>query len=96
MFQIFVISLCKKNIEMAQTAPNDKNLNKLQLEFLRSLKYMATEEQLADIKSLLRHYFARQLDDAIEKAENVKNYTAAVYDSWLKTNPGITKPQSGK
>ena len=75
---------------MAQTVPNDKNLNNLQLEFLKSLKYMATEEQL------LRHYFARQLDDAIDKAENEKSYTATIYDSWLKTDTSIIKSQSGK
>ena len=47
---------------------------------------MATEKQLKEIKSLLRFYFASQLDASIEKAESEKNYTAAVYESWLKTN----------
>ena len=72
---------------MAQTVPNDKNLNNLQLEFLKSLKYMAT---------LLRYYFDRQLDEAVDKAENEKSYTAAIYDSWLKTDTSIIKSQSGK
>jgi hypothetical protein len=71
---------------MAQPIANDKNtLSSLQLEFLKSLKYMATEEQLSDIRSLLRHYFANQLDNAIQKAEDEKKYSSAVYESWLKS-----------
>lgn len=76
---------------MAHSISNDKSLTNLQLEFLKSLKYMATEKQLTDIKSLLRHYFARQLDNAIEKAENENNYTAAIYESWLKNSPADSK-----
>lgn len=45
---------------------------------------MVTEKKLADIKSLLRHYFARQLDTAIEKAETENEYAATIYESWLK------------
>ena len=71
---------------MSQSVSGDNKLTNLQLEFLKSLKYMATEKQLDDIKSLLRHYFARQLDTAIEKTEKEKNYTAAIYESWLKSN----------
>jgi hypothetical protein len=48
---------------------------------------MPTEKQLMDVKSLLRHYFARQLDNAIDKTENENNYTAAIYESWLKDDP---------
>jgi hypothetical protein len=76
---------------MAQPVSNDNKLSALQLEFLKSLKYMATEEQLADIKSLLRYYFARQLDNAIERAETGKGYSAAIYESWLKNNPADAK-----
>jgi hypothetical protein len=76
---------------MAHSIPNDNKLSALQVEFLKSLKYMATEKQLADVKSLLRHYFARQLDNAIEKAETEKDYTAYIYESWLKNNPADTK-----
>ncbi len=65
-------------------APDQNKLTSLQLEFLKSLKYMATEKQLADIKSLIRYYFARQLDAAIEKQENERAYTPAIYESWLK------------
>jgi hypothetical protein len=70
---------------MPQPTVDDKNkLSNLQLEFLKSLKYMATEEQLSDIRSLLRYYFANQLDASIEKAEKERGYSAAVYESWLK------------
>jgi len=71
---------------MAHSLSNDNKLSALQLEFLKSLKYMATEKQLADVKSLLRHYFAHQLDTAIEKTETEKGYTAEIYESWLKNN----------
>lgn len=74
---------------MAQPIIDDKNkLSNLQLEFLKSLKYMATEEQLSDIRSLLRLYFSNQLDTAIQKAEDERGYSAAVYESWLQNkNP---------
>ena len=71
---------------MTEPIINDKNkLSNLQLEFLKSLKYMATEEQLSDIRSLLRHYFANRLDIAIQNTEAEKGYSAAVYESWLKS-----------
>lgn len=74
---------------MAQPIIDDKNkLSNLQLEFLKSLKYMATEEQLSDIRSLLRLYFSNQLDTAIQQAEDEIGYTATVYESWLQSkNP---------
>ena len=71
--------------------PNDNKLSALQLEFLKSLKYMANEKQWSDIKSLLRHYFSRQLDEAIQNAETEKDYTASIYESWLKINPADAK-----
>ncbi len=72
---------------MSHFIASDQNkLTNLQLEFLKSLKYMATEKQLSDIKSLIRYYFAQQLDTAIEKEENERIYTAAIYESWLKNN----------
>ena len=71
---------------MSQPFVVDNNkLSNLQLELLKSLKYMATEEQLADIKSMLRFYFANQLDAAIDKAEKEKGYSANIYQSWLKS-----------
>ena len=72
---------------MSNSFASDQNkLTNLQLEFLKSLKYMATEKQLADIKSLIRYYFAQQLDAAIEKVEDEKNYTSDIYEKWLKNS----------
>jgi len=68
---------------------NDKSkLTNLQLEFLKSLKYMVNEKQLTEIKSLLRFYFSQQLDIAIEDAENKRDYTEQIYIAWLKNNKG--------
>ncbi len=67
---------------------NDKayKLSSLQLELLKSLQFMATEKQLLEIRSLLRFYFAQQLDAAIEKFETERGYSATIYEGWLKTN----------
>jgi hypothetical protein len=90
---IFVISI-STNYIMYNYLTNDKNkLTNLQLEFLKSLKYMATEKQLTEIKSLLRFYFSQQLDVAIEDAENKRGYTEQIYMEWLKNNADSdTKP----
>ena len=50
----------------------NKKLSNLQLEFLKSLKFIASEKQIKDIRSLLHFYFAQQLDAAIEKKESEK------------------------
>ena len=73
---------------MSALVENKTALTNLQLELLKSLKYMASEEQVAEVKSLLRYYFAQKLDAAIDKAEKEKNYSAAVYESWLKSTAG--------
>ena len=74
-------------------ADDKSKLTNLQLEFLKSLKYMVTEKQLAEIKALLRFYFSQQLDAAIEDAENKRGYTKQIYMEWLKNNADSdTKP----
>ncbi len=71
---------------MENLTENKKPLSSLQLELLKSLNYMATEKQLKEIRSLLRFYFAGQLDASIEKAESDNYYTAAIYENWLTSN----------
>lgn len=71
---------------MSAVIENNPKLSNLQLELLKSLKYMASAKQIKEIKSLLRFYFAQQLDAASEIAENEKGYTAEIYENWLKDN----------
>jgi hypothetical protein len=80
---------------MSYPIADDRNkLNNLQIELLKSLKYMATEKQLAEIRSLLRYYFSQQLDIAVEKAEKERNYTAEIYEGWL--NDKALQPKTKK
>ena len=65
---------------------NKNKLSNLQLELLKSLKYMASEKQIKEVKSLLRFYFAQQLDSSIEQVESEKGYTAKIYENWLKNS----------
>ncbi|HEY5393533.1 MAG TPA: hypothetical protein VIJ57_15525 [Hanamia sp.] len=71
---------------MSTIKENNNRLSSLQLELLKSLKYMASEKQIKEVKSLLRFYFARQLDENIEKIENKKEYSAEVYEKWLENS----------
>jgi hypothetical protein len=76
---------------MSAVAENKIPLTSLQLELLKSLKYMASEEQVAEIKSLLRYYFTQQLDAAINKAESINNFTAEIYENWLNSKAAGSK-----
>ena len=69
---------------MENFVESKETLTGLQLELLKSLNYMATEKQLKEIRSLLRFYFASQLDASIEKVESEKSYTIAIYEKWLE------------
>ena len=86
------LSLFGKQQTMNQMYAGDKKkLTNLQLELLKGLRHIATEKQLKEIRSLLRFYFAQQLDEAIEKEEAKRNYSADVYKSWLKQNVRVRK-----
>ena len=65
---------------------NKNKLSNLQLELLKSLKYMASEKQIREVKSLLHFYFARQLDLSIDKVETEEGFTAETYESWIKNS----------
>ncbi|MBX2966301.1 MAG: hypothetical protein KF845_09165 [Cyclobacteriaceae bacterium] len=60
-------------------------LTELQLELLKSFRFITDEKQLKEVKSLLNFYFREKLDTAILKEENSRNYTASVYQKWLDT-----------
>ena len=67
---------------MESSAPN--NLNTVQLKLIRTFEFLHNEKQLNEIDSLINFYFEKNLDEAITKAEKENNYTAAIYEEWLK------------
>ena len=60
-------------------------MSNLQLELLKSFRFIADEEQVKEVKSLLNFYFQQKLDDAINEEENKRNYSSSVYQKWLET-----------
>ena len=64
----------------------ENKLTEYQIEFLKTLKYIRTEEQFRDLKKLLNLYFRKQLDIAIEEAKTSRDLTDEVYEEWLKNN----------
>ena len=60
-------------------------ITQLQLELLKSFRYVTDEKQLNEVKSLLNFYFRQKLDKAIEQAETNHNYTADIYGQWLNS-----------
>lgn len=69
---------------MSVLSENNAPLNNLQLELLKCLKHLASEEQIKEVKSLLRNYFAEKLDLSFDKLETENKYSEAIYESWLK------------
>lgn len=63
-----------------------QKLTQMQLELLKSFRFVTDEEQLKEVKSLLNFYFRQKLDEAINQAESDKNYNASIYQKWLETN----------
>lgn len=55
----------------------------LQLELLKSFRFITDEKQLSEVKSLLNFYFRNKLDESITREENSRDYTASVYKQWL-------------
>jgi len=83
---IKIVTLGKENIIMDAVIENKNKLSNLQLELLKSLKYMASEKQVKEVKSLLHFYFAHQLDLSIDKVETEEGFTAETYENWLKNS----------
>lgn len=61
-------------------------LTEIQLELLKSFRFITDEKQLKEVKSLLNFYFREKLDQAISETETDKNYTASVYQKWLEVS----------
>ncbi len=63
----------------------NSRITEQQLELLKSFKYLTDEKQISEVKELLHLYYTHKLDAAIDNAEADRNYSAAVYESWLKS-----------
>ena len=63
--------------------PATDKITQIQLELLKSFRYIADEKQLSEVKSLLNFYFRNKLDEAISREESNRNYTASIYQQWL-------------
>ena len=63
-----------------------QKLTQMQLELLKSFRFVTDEEQLKEVKSLLNFYFRQKLDEAINQRESDKNYNVSIYQKWLETN----------
>jgi hypothetical protein len=74
-----------------QQVTHDK-LTDAQLNLIKSFRFLRDEQELKEIDSLINFYLERKLDEAIDKVESERNYSAEIYESWL-TAP---KPSVGK
>jgi hypothetical protein len=63
--------------------PNSDKLNEVQLNLLKSFRYLNDVQTINEIDSLINLYFERKLDGAISKAEEKSSYSAAIYEQWL-------------
>ncbi len=63
----------------------NSRITEQQLDLLKSFKYLTDEQQIREVKELLHLYYRHKLDAAIDNAEPDRNYSAEVYESWLKT-----------
>ena len=62
-----------------------EKLIEMQLDLLRSIKHITDEKQLSEVKSLLNFYFRHRLDESIDREENKRAYTVAIYEQWLNS-----------
>jgi hypothetical protein len=61
-------------------------LNDAQINLIKSFRFLRNEQELKEIDSLINFYLEKKLDDAIEKVESEQNYTASIYEAWLKND----------
>ena len=66
----------------------DNRITEQQLELLKSFKYLTDDKQIGEVKELLNLYYRYKLDAAIDSEETKRNYSAEIYEAWLKTKEG--------
>lgn len=62
---------------------SEQRITEQQLELLKSLKYLRTEQDFKEVRELLSLYYQHKLEAAIDKVENERGYTNEVYEAWL-------------
>lgn len=67
-----------------QQVTHDK-LTDAQLNLIKSFRFLRDEQELKEIDSLINFYLERKLDEAIDKVESERNYSAEIYESWLNS-----------
>ena len=65
---------------------HQKKLNDLQINLLKSVQYIDTQDKIEEINSLINFYLEKKLDEAIDSEETKRNYTADIYNEWLLVN----------
>ena len=68
---------------MQTSFPN--KLNEAQVNLIKSFQYLHSETEISEIDSLINFYLEKKLDEAITKAESKNNYSATIYEQWLKS-----------
>ncbi len=71
-------------------SPSHK-LSEAQLDILEMLRFVNDEKELKEVKELLNLYFRKKLDEAIDKAEVHRGFSANVYYEWLTSNSKATQ-----
>ncbi len=59
-------------------------LNDAQLEILKLFSHEQTEEEMAEIKSLLVTYLAHKMTREADSAFDEKRYTTEIFEQWKK------------
>jgi hypothetical protein len=67
-----------------------QKLSNLQLELLKVFSYQLNQQQLADIKNLLSHYFAEQATQEMDKLWEENNWDNNTMLEW--TNEHLRTP----
>ncbi len=59
------------------------SLTPLQIELVKTFSHSVSEEQVLEIRQLLADYFARKLDEAVDRLSEDQQWTSDVADHWL-------------
>ena len=73
-----------QNRNITAMVQSDARFTEQHLELLKSFRYLTNEQQIADVTELLRLYFEQQLDMAISAEEGGRDYSAEIYETWLR------------